>query len=703
MCGIIGIFGRQDAQKAMLEGLKIQQARGRDGFGLASEDNIWLGSSLDDAPQWNSANLVGHSLHAVVGHVQQPLSRRGRLVANCEIFNWKKLSNQVSNQPRNDADLLLFLLDQTEEPFLGDLLCLLRGDYAFAYWRDDHLWIARDLVGVKPIWYAVENDELAFASERKTLFVMGFNSPHELNPRQILHYNVNNGEINFISRKFYQITPIHEATLDNQVDELLSLLEQSVEIRIPSVPFGLLFSGGIDSTILAAILKKLGHDFPCYVAATGLKAPDIEWGERAAREFDLDLRLIEVSLEETEAALPTIIPLLEEATVMKVGVALPFFFACQRAASDGMKVLFSGMGADELFAGYHRQTMSEAVNEDCLSAIRGNYERNAYRDDVISMNVGTELRVPYLDPEIVSFALRVPPKQKIHRAHTKFILRKVAERLGISPKLTYRPKKAAQYGSLFDRRLKKLSKREGLTRAEYLRNYLPRPSLRLGVLFSTGKDSSYALYVMRKRNYDVKCLITIQSENPDSYMFHTPAVELAYLQAESLDIPIVMGSTKGHEEEELEDLAATLKKAQEKHQIDGVITGALYSNYQRQRIEKICDSIGMKCYSPLWHIDQEQEMRQLLREGFEVILTSYAAYGLDSSWLGRPLTEKDVDRLVELNTKYGINVAGEGGEFESFVTWMPGFAKRLCFQETTIEKTGEWSGRLRIGTALLCD
>ncbi|MFX0117649.1 MAG: diphthine--ammonia ligase, partial [Candidatus Hodarchaeota archaeon] len=189
----------------------------------------------------------------------------------------------------------------------------------------------------------------------------------------------------------------------------------------------------------------------------------------------------------------------------------------------------------------------------------------------------------------------------------------------------------------------------------------------------------------------------------DSYMFHTPAIELAHLQAEALGIPIVVGQTKGRKEEELEDLAKVLKQAQENHQIDGVITGALYSNYQRQRIEKICDSIGLKCYSPLWHIDQEQEMRQLLREGFEVILTSYAAYGFDASWLGRPLTEKDVDRLVELNRKIGINIAGEGGEFESFVTWMPGFAKRICFQGISVEKTGEWSARLRIGSAVLCD
>ncbi|MHA2369489.1 MAG: diphthine--ammonia ligase [Candidatus Hodarchaeales archaeon] len=703
MCGIVGVFGRQNAREAMCKGLNTLQQRGRDGFGVASDENVWFGTSLMNSPDWNSSNLVGHCLHAVVGHVQQPLSGRGRLVANCEIFNWKELAEQVSEQPKNDAELLLLLLDQTEEQDLGDMLSRLRGDYAFAYWRDDDVWIARDLVGVKPVWYAVQNHELAFASERKALFAMGFANPHELNPRQILCYHNQTKALKFIPRNFYSITPVHTTTLAQQVTEILSLLEHSVERRIPAVPFGLLFSGGIDSVILAALLKKLGQNFPCYVVAIDTRAPDMEWSRLAAQKLDLELREIEVSVEETKKALPTIVPLLEEATVMKVGVALPVYFAAQRAAADGFKVLFSGMGADELFAGYYRQTMSTAVNEDCLSAIRGNYERNTYRDDVITMNLGIELRVPYLDPDVVSYALRIPPTHKIREGHMKFILRKAAEQLGITPKLAYRPKKAAQYGSWFDRRLKKLAKENEMTRAEYLRQFLPKPLLRLGTLFSTGKDSSFALHVMQKRNYDVACLITMQSENPDSYMFHTPAVELAHLQAEALGIPIIIGNTEGRKEEELEDLRETLKMARDQHQIGGVITGALYSNYQRQRIEKVCDQIGLKCYSPLWHIDQEQEMRQLLREGFEVVLTAYAAYGLDPTWLGRTLTEKDVDSLVDLNRELGINIAGEGGEFESFVTWMPGFRKRICLQEISIEKTGEWSGKLRIESALLCD
>ncbi|MHA2496223.1 MAG: asparagine synthase-related protein, partial [Candidatus Hodarchaeales archaeon] len=346
MCGIVGVFGRQNAREAMCKGLNTLQQRGRDGFGVASDENVWFGTSLMNSPDWNSSNLVGHCLHAVVGHVQQPLSGRGRLVANCEIFNWKELAEQVSEQPKNDAELLLLLLDQTEEQDLGDMLSRLRGDYAFAYWRDDDVWIARDLVGVKPVWYAVQNHELAFASERKALFAMGFANPHELNPRQILCYHNQTKALKFIPRNFYSITPVHTTTLAQQVTEILSLLEHSVERRIPAVPFGLLFSGGIDSVILAALLKKLGQNFPCYVVAIDTRAPDMEWSRLAAQKLDLELREIEVSVEETKKALPTIVPLLEEATVMKVGVALPVYFAAQRAAADGFKVLFSGMGAD---------------------------------------------------------------------------------------------------------------------------------------------------------------------------------------------------------------------------------------------------------------------------------------------------------------------------------------------------------------------
>jgi asparagine synthase (glutamine-hydrolysing) len=107
-----------------------------------------------------------------------------------------------------------------------------------------------------------------------------------------------------------------------------------------------------------------------------------------------------------------------------------------------------------------------------------------------------------------------------------------------------------------------------------------------------------------------------------------------------------------------------------------VVTGAIYSNYQKKRIEEVCDRVGLEIFSPIWYIDQELEMRQVVRE-FEIVFSSVAAYGLDKSWLGRRITRADVDRLVELNKTFGINIAGEGGEFESLVLDAPLFKKRI--------------------------
>ena len=248
-----------------------------------------------------------------------------------------------------------------------------------------------------------------------------------------------------------------------------------------------------------------------------------------------------------------------------------------------------------------------------------------------------------------------------------------------------RKKKAAQYGSGFDKALASLS---GKKKSSYLKHFFPQANLRLGALISSGKDGLYAAWTMMKQNYAVACFITLDSENKDSYMFHTPNVSLAVLQAEACDIPIMVGKTKGEKEQELADLKRIIAEANEKYNLDGIITGALYSNYQRTRIEHVADSLGLKIFSPLWHIDQEQEMRQLLSQDFVFCFSSVAAEGLDASWLGRQITSADVDKLVGLNQKVGLNIAGEGGEFESLVLDCPLFEKKIVVSDFEIIQDG---------------
>ena len=129
------------------------------------------------------------------------------------------------------------------------------------------------------------------------------------------------------------------------------------------------------------------------------------------------------------------------------------------------------------------------------------------------------------------------------------------------------------------------------------------------------------------------------------------------------------------------------------------MTGALYSEYQSDRIQKIADKLGLKTFSPLWHKNQEQELRELIQNGFEFILTAVAADGLDKSWLGKIITEKDIDKLAELNNKNGMNIAGEGGETESLVLNAPFFKKRIVIEQSKIEMESSCVGRLVIEKA----
>jgi diphthine-ammonia ligase len=219
--------------------------------------------------------------------------------------------------------------------------------------------------------------------------------------------------------------------------------------------------------------------------------------------------------------------------------------------------------------------------------------------------------------------------------------------------------------------------------------------MRLGVLFSGGKDSTYALYKAKQKN-EIACLITIISKNPESYMFHTPNIDLVDLQAEALDFPLIKKITKGEKEKELKDLKTTIEEAKKKFAIQGIVTGAFASVYQKDRIQKICDELSLKCINPLWGQEPEKMMREMIASGFKFMLSSIAALGLDESWLGRVLDGKDIDKLVELNKKFGVHIAFEGGEAESLVVDGPIFKQKISIIKAEKKMENENTGTYRI-------
>ena len=221
--------------------------------------------------------------------------------------------------------------------------------------------------------------------------------------------------------------------------------------------------------------------------------------------------------------------------------------------------------------------------------------------------------------------------------------------------------------------------------------------MKLAVLFSGGKDSTYAAWLAKKEGHELVCLITIESENQDSFMFHTPSIEKTKAQAEVMSLPLIIQKTKGEKEIELRDLKKVIKKVKEDFGIEGLITGAVGSVYQASRIQKICDDLNLKCVNPLWQKTQIELLEELVKYNFEIIIVGVAAYPLGKNWIGRKIDKNFIEDVKELEEKFRINPAGEGGEFESFVINCPLFNKGLDVKDILISGEGNaWRGEIII-------
>jgi asparagine synthase (glutamine-hydrolysing) len=697
MCGIVGLVNFTDPEVNVKKALEAISYRGKDHSKIVYHNSL----------------AIGHNLHSVIDFVIQPLeTEKSILVSNCEIYNWKTLAKKYKIKANNDSELIQKILDQKKTSQFVKIVEQLDGDYAFVYYskREEKLFIARDIIGVKPLVYFFDEKtkQFAFASEKKALNSIKINSIH-LNPRQILVFDLKKQKISFIDRK------IRSRSVKSPLPDIRKTLISAVEKRIPDKEFALLLSGGLDSALIVKILKQNKVKFKCLFAGVFDEQnlfsdpKDLTSVEQVAKKLNLTLSIRKVTIDEFEKELPKIITLIESSDPIRVGVASTIYFASKDASTEGVKVVLSGLGADELFAGYHRFKNSNNINKDCYSYLIKMYENDLYFEDIITMANKLELRVPFLDRELVEKSLKLPVKYKLvskkEQIINKKILRDIALGLKLPTEVAMREKKAAQYGSNFDKAIDFLAKKRGFkSKADYLNSIalnlnksqnLSQKNIPIAALLSTGKDSVYALHLMEKQGYDVRCLIAINPENKDSFMFHTPTIELAKLQAKSMGKRLLLIHSKGEKEKELAELERGLMLAKKMFKVEGVCSGALFSNYQRERIERACEKHGLRHFAPLWHLDQEQYLRQVIKSGFEVIISKIASYGLSEKWIGRVIDENAINELVELNKKVGINIAGEGGEYESLVLNAPMFKEKI-YVEFIVKMQNENAGEIEL-------
>ncbi len=263
--------------------------------------------------------------------------------------------------------------------------------------------------------------------------------------------------------------------------KLKKLVDDSIKKRIENTDeVGILFSGGLDSSYIAAMCKKLKVNFSCYCVGFQdgqFKMPeDIIHAKEVAKFLKLkedEFKFKIFDLKESEAIISKTVKILNSSkynkitalnNVVNVGVGAVVVAGYEISAHQ--PIFFSGLGSEELFAGYDRHKKNP-TNEECFSGLLNMYQRDLLRDAVISNALKFEFRTPFLDKELIKYSLAIPIKFKVNDTSSKLIMRKAA--FSELDKFSERPKKAAQYGSCFDRAIAKLAKKNGF---EFKKEYL---------------------------------------------------------------------------------------------------------------------------------------------------------------------------------------------------------------------------------------
>jgi asparagine synthase (glutamine-hydrolysing) len=455
---------------AMLRQLKH---RGNSGHGVATPD---LAKSAKTFEELNFKNLsssvaLGHNLSCILPRDQpQPVQGNGfTVVFEGRLFpspnlpdlpEVKEIVGKLASNPLRNAGSIIESCD---------------GSYVFALAESSRIVAGRDVFGATPLYYG-ENDTLcAVASERKALWKNGIRDVRSFPPGQLAVMDAQG--FSFHSVKELRMPPRETVDMETAARALQLLLLESTRKRVSDLEaVAVAFSGGIDSSVVAVLAENVGLDVQ--LVSVGLEGQrEVMFAEEAAEALGLPLHLQTYTVNELEQTLAEVLWLIEEPHVINACIAVPFYWTAETASKLGYPVLLAGQGADELFGGYQRylteyeRSGAEAVDQKMFHDIENAYHTNFQRDNQVCSFSGVELRLPFIDCDVVDFSLRLPLRLKINSVDDKLrkrVLRRVARNLEIPSFMTDKRKKAVQYTTGVTKALQRLAKDEGLTLREYV-------------------------------------------------------------------------------------------------------------------------------------------------------------------------------------------------------------------------------------------
>ncbi len=324
------------------------------------------------------------------------------------------------------------------------------------------LLLDRDWIGSRPLFYGsnLTGSLCAFASERKALWSVGINRAQRVDPGTTVAIH-GPRSITFGTKNTCQQSSRNHATYnESRVVHDLSELLKSVMNELADEQMGVAFSGGVDSSLLCAIMQNNANNL--YFAAGLPESHDLKSAQQAARLMRIDLQVIQLDACRVEMLIPRVIETIESYNPLDLAIALPMYVLSEQTKTAGLRSIMTGQGADELFAGYSRYARLPAANNKGLHNaleldVRNIARDNLERDNLAAASHSIDIILPYLDPRVVKLGLTIDGSLKLNRGINKYILRKVAEQL-MPHELAYKPKKALQYGSGVTAVLRKLAR-----------------------------------------------------------------------------------------------------------------------------------------------------------------------------------------------------------------------------------------------------
>lgn len=472
MCTICGHFSLRgkEATNDIYDMLHKMRHRGPDSHGVYMDGKIVKEETLDEIRDSliDARIAMGHSRLSIVGRgksTQPYVSCDGKLtmIHNGEIYNYRELGTLLLRnhdiKSESDSEVIIHLLEETYEGDLVDavkkVMRLLDGMYALAVTDGERIVVTRDPIGKKPVYFIKNDSVIYFASERKALW-NGKEEPVRLMPGQVIEISESGAQL---SDGFnYSMPQIDIVDFKVAVDLYKNALVSAVNKRLNGLNegrLGVIFSGGVDSVLIANLLQRAGKNIICY--CTGREdSGDIVAARKVAEELGLELKTTIIDEKTVKNIIPEIIRSVEESGLLQVEVAVPMYMAAKMAAEDGIRVMYTGQAADEIFAGYpwYNDVLKEhgylRLHEKLWEDLNYLYSDTLEREDKLTMAHSIELRAPFLDRDVIDVAMKISPRLKIESEDDnmrKRVHRQAAVELGVPPSLGFRAKDPAQSGS----------------------------------------------------------------------------------------------------------------------------------------------------------------------------------------------------------------------------------------------------------------